>query len=69
MSKIGEIVQPFQSQKIIKNIPEWSAGAADSNAPVILRVGYIGKTKIARGSFSISGSVYQERKPTEQKKQ
>jgi hypothetical protein len=60
------IVRPYETQDFAPPAIETAAGFSESNAPVRLRPGLVGRTKSFHVSESIDTSFYVIKKPKEQ---
>lgn len=60
-----KIVRPYQLPGVTPTAIEFSAGATETDAPIRLRPGLIGKTKTFNGSAEVSTTAYAIRKPKE----
>jgi hypothetical protein len=65
---IERLVRPYQTPELTPPQVEFAPGATESNAPVRLRIGLVGKSKIFQGSNSLTSTVYVIRKPKETQK-
>jgi hypothetical protein len=59
------IVRPYQTPELTPPQVEYAPGATESNAPIRLRPGLVGKTKTFQGSSSLTSTAYVIKKPKE----
>jgi len=63
------IVRPYQSPQVSPPAHEFAAGLAETDAPIRLRIGLVGKTRTFTLTNSLRTTAYVIRKPTEKEEE